>query len=146
MVQYSTEDRLYYQSVSLKYTSQIKEKALTVWESLLDSAAAIKPVLVVNHNTSEKEIMVQDEASNLYLINSTGRILWKLPLEGSVMGTIRQVDFYKNGRLQYLFNTRDGDTVPVVFNCWTVMEEIIFPRNGLENSSAGLGTIPPAHP
>ncbi len=107
VVQYSTEDRLFYQSVSLKYTSQIKEKALTVWESLLDSAAAIKPVLVINHNTSEKEIMVQDEAKNLYLINSTGRILWKLPLEGSVMGTIRQVDFYKNGRLQYLFNTRE---------------------------------------
>ncbi len=105
VVQYSTEDRLYYQSISLKYTSQIKEKALTVWESLLDSAAAIKPVLVLNHNTSEKEIMVQDKAKNLYLINSTGRILWKLPLDGSVMGTIRQVDFYKNGRLQYLFNT-----------------------------------------
>lgn len=107
VVQYSTEDRLYYQSVSLKYTSQIKEKALTVWESLLDSAAAIKPVLVINHNTSEKEIMVQDEAQNLYLINGTGRILWKLPLEGPIMGTIYQVDFYKNGRLQYLFNTSE---------------------------------------
>lgn len=107
VVQFSTEDRLFYQSISCKYTSQIKEKALTVWESLLDSAAAIKPALVVNHNTSEKEILVQDEANHLYLINSTGRILWKLPLEGSVMGKIHQVDFYKNGRLQYLFNTPD---------------------------------------
>ncbi len=105
VVQYSTEDRLYYQSVSLKYTSHIKEKALTVWESLLDSSAATKPVLVVNHNTSEKEIMVQDEAHRVYLINSTGRILWKLPLDGPIMGTIHQVDFYKNGRLQFLFNT-----------------------------------------
>jgi hypothetical protein len=105
VVQYSTEGRLYYQSVSLKYTSQIKEKALTVWESLLDSAAANKPALVLNHNTSEKEIMVQDETHGVYLINSTGRILWKLPLDGPILGAIHQVDFYKNGRLQYLFNT-----------------------------------------
>ncbi|MEN8201250.1 MAG: hypothetical protein ABFS28_01555 [Bacteroidota bacterium] len=107
VLQFSTEDRLFYQSISCKYTSQIRDKALTVWESLLDSAAANKPALVVNHNTSEKEILVQDEANKVYLINSTGRILWKLPLEGPVMGKIHQVDFYKNGRLQYLFNTSD---------------------------------------
>jgi hypothetical protein len=93
--------------VSFKYTSQIKEKALTVWESLLDSVACIKPELVVNHNTSEKEIFVQDAAGNIYLINSTGRILWKQPLDGLIMGDIYQVDFYKNGKLQYLFNTRE---------------------------------------
>ncbi len=105
VLQYSTEDRLYYQSVSLKYTFQIKEKAMTVWESLLDSVAIIKPVLVVNHNTSEKEIFVQDAANWVYLINSTGRILWKQKLEGPVKGSVHQVDFYKNGKLQYLFNT-----------------------------------------
>ncbi len=107
VIQYSTEDRLFYQSISCKYNSQIKEKALTVWESLLDSVAVIKPVLVVNHNTMEKEIFVQDAANGIYLINSTGRILWKQKLEGSIMGSIHQVDFYKNGRLQYLFNTSE---------------------------------------
>jgi len=107
VIQYSTEDRLFYQSVSCKYTSQIKEKALTVWESLLDSAAVIKPVLVINHSTSEKEIFLQDAANKIYLINSTGRILWQQRLDGRIMGSINQVDFYKNGRLQYLFNTSD---------------------------------------
>lgn len=107
VVQYTTEGGLFYQNVSFKYTSQIKEKALTVWESLLDSVACIKPELVVNHNTSEKEIFVQDAARNIYLINSTGRILWKQPLDGLIMGDIYQVDFYKNGKLQYLFNTRE---------------------------------------
>ncbi len=107
VIQYSTEDGLFYQSMSWKYTSQIKEKALTVWESLLDSAAAIKPVLVINHNTSEKEIFVQDATNTVYLINSTGRILWEQHLEGRIMGDLFQVDFYKNGKLQYLFNTRE---------------------------------------
>ncbi len=106
VLQYSNEGRLCYQSIGFRYASQIKEKALTVWESLLDSAAAIKPVLVINHNTSEKEIFVQDASNKIYLLNSTGRILWKQPLEGPILGTIRQVDFYKNGKLQYLFNTQ----------------------------------------
>jgi hypothetical protein len=107
VVQYTTEDDLYYQNVSFKYTSQIKEKALTVWESLLDSVAVIKPALVVNHNTSEKEIFVQDANYNIYLINSTGRILWKQPLDEQIMSELYQVDFYRNGKLQYLFNTRE---------------------------------------
>jgi hypothetical protein len=107
VVQFTTEGDLFYQNVNFKYTSQIKEKALTVWESLLDSVACIKPELVINHNTSEKEIFVQDAARNIYLINSTGRIIWKQPLDGWIMGGVYQVDFYRNGKLQYLFNTQD---------------------------------------
>ena len=107
VIQYSSEERLLYHSISCKYTSQIKEKALTVWESLMDSAAVIKPALVINHNTQEKEIFIQDASSNIYLINSTGRILWEQKLEGPIIGNMFQVDFYKNGRLQYLFNTAE---------------------------------------
>lgn len=105
VVQYSMEDEMFYHSISFRYNSQIKEKALTEWESLLDSVAIIKPALVVNHNTMEKEIFIQDASNNIYLINSTGRILWKQRLEGPLLGGMHQVDFYKNGRLQYLFNT-----------------------------------------
>jgi hypothetical protein len=105
MVQFSNEGDLFYQSISSQYMLQIKDKALTVWESLMDTAVMIKPVLVVNHNTSEKEIFVQDLANKVYLINSTGRVLWKQPVDGPIMGDVYQVDFYKNGKLQYLFNT-----------------------------------------
>lgn len=105
VVQYSTEGDLMYQSISSKYTLQIKDKALTVWESLMDTAVIIKPALVVNHNTSEKEIFVQDLANKVYLINGTGRVLWKQTVEGPIMGNVQQVDFYRNGKLQYLFNT-----------------------------------------
>jgi len=105
VVQYSTEGDLFYQSVSAKYTPQIKDKALTVWESLMDTVVVTKPALVTNHNTSEKEIFVQDLSNKVYLINSTGRVLWKQTVEGPILGTVQQVDFYRNGKLQYLFNT-----------------------------------------
>ena len=107
VVQYTAEDHLLYQSISCKYTSQIREKALTVWESLLDSSAVLKPALVINHNTQEKEIFIQDASDKIYLINSTGRILWKQKLDGPIKGDVFQVDYYKNGRLQYLFSTEN---------------------------------------
>jgi outer membrane protein assembly factor BamB len=107
IIQYSPEDGLFYQNISCKYTSQIREKALTVWESLLDTTVSMKPALVVNHNTSEKEIFIQDEGNTVYLINSTGRILWKQKIESPILSEVYQIDFYKNGKLQYLFNTRE---------------------------------------
>jgi len=107
VVQYSTEGDLYYHSVSFKYTSHIKDKALTVWESLIDTMVVIKPALVINHNTLEKEIFVQDASGKVYLVNSKGRILWKQPVESPILGSVQQVDYYKNGKLQYLFNTSE---------------------------------------
>lgn len=107
LAQFSRESELFYHSFGLHYMSQIREKALTEWESLMDTAIHIKPVLVKNHRTSEKEIFVQDAAGQIYLVNSKGRVLWKLALDGAIVSEVQQVDFYKNGKLQYLFNTRD---------------------------------------
>jgi hypothetical protein len=66
----------------------------------------MKPVIVRNHKTGEKEILVQDVADNLYLLNKKGIILWKIPLDEPIMGGVIQVDVYKNKKLQYLFNTK----------------------------------------
>lgn len=105
IIQFSSEGGIFHSNISLSYSQQIKEKALTVWESLLDSTIINKPWLVTNHYTSEKEILVQDATNALYLVNSTGRVLWKVPLGGPVLSDVYQVDFYENGKLQYLFNT-----------------------------------------
>jgi hypothetical protein len=105
IIQFSSEDDIFYSNINLSYSPKIMEKALTVWESLLDSTIITKPWLVTNHYTSEKEIMVQDASHALYLVNSTGRVLWKIPLDGPVLSEVFQVDYYANGKLQYLFNT-----------------------------------------
>lgn len=85
----------------------------------LASDILTKPQFVTNHLTKEKEIVVQDVKNNLYLISNKGKILWKKLLEGPVLGTIEQIDIYKNGRLQLAFATpsrvyvidRDGKDV-----------------------------------
>ncbi len=100
------DDDLLYSSVSVYYNPEVREKPHTVWETLLDTTISFKPQLVINHNTNKKEIILQDEKNNLYLINSAGRILWKLHLPEKIKSKIYQIDFYKNNKLQYLFNTR----------------------------------------
>lgn len=83
-------------------------KPQTIWESRLDAKVYTRPVIVLNPITQAKEIMVQDEAANLYLLNSSGRILWKKNINERINSEIFQIDVMKNGQLQYLFSTRDA--------------------------------------
>ena len=49
--------------------------------------------------------MVQDNKNILYLISNEGEIIWEKDLKSKIIGDIFQIDLYKNGRLQYAFNT-----------------------------------------
>lgn len=105
--QFSIDNDLIYNNLIIKYRPVYKERASTQWESLLDTTLRSKPALVVNHYTREKEIFIQDEKNNIYLINTAGRVLWKLRLPEKIMSEIYQIDYYKNGKLQLLFNTKN---------------------------------------
>jgi outer membrane protein assembly factor BamB len=91
----------------------------TLWESRLDDHVAGTPAIVTNHLTNDREILLQDQSGHLYLINSSGRILWKKNLGEPVTSEFYQIDLLRNGRLQYLFSTvnaihlidRNGDYV-----------------------------------
>ncbi len=83
-------------------------KPQTIWESKLDARIVNAPAIVTNHITQDKEIIVQDESANLYLLNSSGRILWKKNIGERINSEIFQVDVMKNGRLQYLFSTTNA--------------------------------------
>ncbi len=105
--QLHSADGLYYSKAFVDFSESSNEHVNTVWQSKLDTSVIIKPALVTNHNNGEKEIMVQDAKSQLYLLSSAGRILWKIPLEAPILSEIYQIDFYRNGKFQYLFNTKD---------------------------------------
>ena len=65
------------------------------------------PIIVKNHINKKSELIVQDENNILYLINSSGQIEWSKKIEGQVLNDIHQIDSYKNGKLQYLFATKN---------------------------------------
>jgi len=105
--QLSNNNNMIYTSLYFRYSPEIKENTHTVWESKLDTTISMKPVFVVNHNTQEKEIFVQDNANTIYLLNNSGRILWKNNIPEKIMSEVFQIDMMKNKRLQYLFSTRN---------------------------------------
>lgn len=73
-------------------------------ETQLDGKLISKPFeFKVNKESFE---FVQDEKNQVYLINNNGRILWKVGISEPILGDVYQIDFYKNGKQQLLFNTR----------------------------------------
>ena len=73
----------------------------------LDSDLGTNPQFVINHRTNKKEVVVQDQENNLYLVSTEGKVLWKKQLKGQVLGRIQQVDIYRNKRLQLAFTTNN---------------------------------------
>jgi len=102
--QYTSSNGMLYNSLSVRYKEIVTEDSPTEWESLLDTLASIKPFFFTNHITGSKEIFIQDLNNNAYLINSAGRVLWKVPLKERIAGNIFIVDYYRNGKLQLLFS------------------------------------------
>ncbi len=101
------EKEFFFNSIYLSYNEKVKNEAQTTWQSNVGSAIRTRPQLVVNHNDRvNNEVIFQDSRNNLLLVTGEGRIRWSLPLSESVISEIFQIDFLKNGKLQYLFNTK----------------------------------------
>jgi hypothetical protein len=107
-VQISEVSNMPYFNILVKYHEDYRGKPRTVWESLLDTTLSFKPKFVENHYTKQNEIVVQDDSYKFYLLNQSGRILWKTPLNEKINSEIYQIDYYKNGKLQILFSTENA--------------------------------------
>ena len=103
--QFMASNEMIYNTLSVSFRGETVKEASTQWESLLDAVVSSKPMFFTNHTTGRNEIFIQDLRNNVYLINSTGRILWKLPLEEKIKGEPYMIDYYRNGKNQILFAT-----------------------------------------
>lgn len=103
-VSHSTGD-LFYNNLYLKQGSDYKKETGAGWEVKLKAEVNGKSHLVKNHYTGVLETIVQDVNNRIYLISSNGKVIWETTLDGPIMGGIKQLDVYKNKKLQMLFNT-----------------------------------------
>lgn len=104
---FSASNNMIYNSLSVRFGEEIIEESGAEWETLLESEASIKPFFFSNHITGAKEIFIQDDANDAYLINSAGRVLWKVTLNEKILGQVSMIDFYRNGKYQLLFASRN---------------------------------------
>jgi hypothetical protein len=116
------EGDVFYVTLSLQQPSASGSKSQAVESAGMvpfDTPIEWGPYAVQNHNSKALEWVVQDEENQLYLLGTTGKILWKKQLDGAILGPVHQVDVYRNRRLQLAFTTtksfqvldRNGNTV-----------------------------------
>lgn len=105
-IQFSSNNKLFYSTIYLKYNPEQKQQTGTLWEAKLDTTISSRPYLLINHKTKGKEVFIQDDANKIYLISNTGKIIWTKQLNEKIMSDIIQVDVLKNDKLQMIFNTR----------------------------------------
>ena len=98
---------IYFNSILMGFNENAKEEAQTTWQSNIGNQIIGKPQIVDNHESnSEREVILQDNKNTVHLLTNDGRIRWSVPLEEPVLSDFFQIDVYRNGKLQYLFNTK----------------------------------------
>ncbi|CAG5086913.1 hypothetical protein [Parvicella tangerina] len=102
-----TSDGFIYHSVAIN-TNQANEQEGVVqklWSFNLQHNASTPPQVMKNHQTGTNEVVVQDENNNIILLSATGKHKWSKPINEKIIGEIKQIDVYQNGKFQMLFNT-----------------------------------------
>jgi hypothetical protein len=102
------EGNIFYTTLSLQKPNNQGTKNKAV--ELVGTASFNKPIIwgpfaIKNHNTQDLEWIVQDEEFNLHLMDLKGNKLWKKQLDGNILGPVKQLDLYRNNRLQIAFTT-----------------------------------------
>lgn len=104
----TVEGEVFYVALGLQKPNDEGKKAQAVelaGTATFDMPVIWGPYAVHNHKTQALEWVVQDEENELYLLDTTGGIVWKKQLDGAILGPVTQVDLYRNKRLQLAFTT-----------------------------------------
>lgn len=106
-IQVSHLDAVYYVNSVLSFELQrppaIVNQVTTRYQ--FDRGLRRSPVVVENHETKGWELLVQDSLNNLQLFSSDLKKRWSVSLGSAIRDRIAQIDYYKNGKLQYLLAT-----------------------------------------
>ena len=101
------DNGLIYNNIFLKCNSSATtNKFKTSWELQLNAPLISAPVQISNSADNETQLAVKDTKNNVYLINNNGHILWKMEIPEPIISEIKPIDYYKNGKIQIIFNTR----------------------------------------
>ncbi len=94
-------------AVGLEFAPLEERSTGVLWTTPVGAGVVRKPEIMRNHTNGSQEVLVQDVQHRLHLISSTGKHLWERALDGPILGEVHQVDRFRNGKLQYLFNTAE---------------------------------------
>lgn len=106
--QFSYLDNIYYTNITL---SQPKINPVNPPKTNPEKDVAFanhlitKPYLVQTHAHKNYDIFVQDSSLTIYFMDNQQNALWAEDIEGKIQGEVYEIDYYKNGKIQYAFAT-----------------------------------------
>lgn len=72
-----------------------------------DNEIITDPIWLKNHTNNQYDFIFQDSENYLYYYSNNGNLYWKKKIDEKIIGQIKQIDAYKNGRLQISFRTKN---------------------------------------
>ena len=72
-----------------------------------DNEIITDPIWLRNHTNNQYDFIFQDSENYLYYYSNKGNLYWKKKIDEKIIGQIKQIDTYKNGRLQISFRTKN---------------------------------------
>lgn len=106
-LQYITSDQDVYTSLVIHHSKQKVLDEPIAWKTALDNPVARGPFKIKNHRTNKQEILVFDKSKLMYRIDHNGAIAWTVPVTEYPMSEVYMIDYYKNGKYQYIFNSKN---------------------------------------
>lgn len=85
----------------------VAEPADTVLSSIKPVDIPSGPFKVKNCATGKDNLIRQNKDNSLELVDEKGKVLWRIPFPGKLCGMVGQVDYYNNGKIQYLMAACD---------------------------------------
>ncbi len=76
-------------------------------ETRFVSKLITKPFLLRTHAYRSRDILLQDSTYAIHYLNQNQNILWVRNVGAKIVGDVFPIDFYKNGKIQYAFATKD---------------------------------------
>jgi len=106
-IQFSSLDNNFYTSINFALPEKedntlVKKSRTSDSFKLQNSIAAGFPVK--NHTTSGSELILQDSTFRVFLFSPDNGALWQYQVDAMILA-VQQVDYFKNGKLQYLITT-----------------------------------------
>ncbi len=105
VIQFIVQENGAFTSLNLNSTKWVEDEDEVSWQVALDNNFIKGPFIIKNHQTNKKDILVFDDHNLMYRINHLGKIVWAIPVAELPIGDVEVVDFYKNGKFQFVFNS-----------------------------------------
>lgn len=106
-MEFIANDEGIYSTFVLRHGGQQEVEEPISWKTALDNPIARGPFWIKNHKTNQQEILVFDKEKLMYRIDQNGSIAWAIPIPEYPMSSVFLVDYYKNGKYQYMFNSKN---------------------------------------